>query len=58
MFNDFPKYRMRILLFTNLRTEGRKLDDLLWSPITKCVIKLRWMRMAGHLTRTGQNRNA
>jgi hypothetical protein len=42
MFNDYPKYRMKILLFANLRTEGRKLDDLLSSPITKFVIRLRF----------------
>jgi len=58
MFNYLPTYRMKILLFANLRTEGRKLDDLLSSPITTCVIKLRWMRKAGHLARTAQKRNA
>jgi len=49
---------MKILLFSNLRTEGRKLDDLLSPPIAKWVIRLRWMRKTGHLARTGRNRNA
>ena len=58
MFNDLPKYHTKILFFENLRTEGRKLDDPFSSPITICVIKLKWMKKAGRLARTGQKRNA